>query len=92
MSVSLSPTERTMRARLGAYALHAKYRGDEITAAARAAGPGSDAHWEQKVDPDEKLEPAERARRARYAKKAHYTRLSLMSSIARRRNREGAEQ
>jgi len=87
---SLTPEERSTRARMAAHALHSKYAGDEITAAARAASPGSNAYWEQKVDPDLELAPAERARRASHAKKAHFARLALKSSIARRRNREGA--
>ena len=79
-----------MRARLVAHALHSKYAGNEITAAARAASPGSDDYWLEQVDPDEELEPKERARRASHAKKAHFAGLALQSSIARRRSREGA--
>jgi hypothetical protein len=91
MPLSLSPEERTLRARTGAHALHSKYSGQEITAAARAAGPGSDDYWLEKVDPDQDLKPAERARRAAHAKKSHYSNLALRSSIARRKNREGAQ-
>ena len=86
---SFSPTERTLRARLGAHALHAKYRGEEITAAARAVGPGSDDYWLRQVDPDGVLEAAERQRRAHHAKRAHFTRLALKSATARRKR--GAE-
>ena len=89
MPISLSPSERTLRGRLGAHALHAKYSGAEITAAARKAGPGADAYWLRKVDPEKALEPDERQRRARHAKKAHFTRLALKSATARRKR--GAE-
>ncbi len=90
MSISsLTPTERSLRSRLGAHALHAKYSGLEITRVARAASPGSDEYWLRQVDTH--LPEEERLRRARHLKKAHFTRLALRSSIVRRRNREGAE-
>lgn len=88
--LSLSPEERTLRARMAAHTLHSKYDGREITASARAAGPGSDDYWLEQVDPDQELDPKERARRASHAKRAHYQRLALKSAISRRKNREGA--
>lgn len=90
MSISsLTPTERSLRSRLGAHALHAKYSGLEITRVARAASPGSDDYWLHRVDTD--LPEEERLRRARHLKKAYFTRLALKSSIARRHEREGAD-
>ena len=85
---SLTPEERSTRARMAAHALHSKYAGAEITAAARAASPGSDTYWEREVDPDNTLDPVERARRASHAKRSHFQKLALASSIARRRSRE----
>ena len=90
MPTYLSPSERSLRARMAAHALHSKYSGAEITSEARKAGPGADAYWLREVDPDNVLDPAERQRRAGHAKKAHFTRLALASAIARRRKR-GAE-
>jgi hypothetical protein len=85
MPISLSPTERTLRAQMAAHALHSKYSGGEITAAARAASPGSDGYWLRRVDPDNVLEPAERQRRAGHAKKQHFLGLALKSATARRK-------
>ena len=89
ISSSFTPEERSLRSRLGAHALHSRYSGSEITRAARRAGPGADAYWLHKVDPDEALEPAERQRRARHAKKQHFLGLALKSATARRKR--GAE-
>ncbi len=88
MSISsLTPTERSLRARLAAHEMHSRNDGFAITAAARAAGPGEIAYWLAKLDSD--LPESERLRRAGHLKKAHYTRLALKSSIARRKR--GAE-
>jgi hypothetical protein len=78
---SLTPAERTLRARLGAHALHSKYNSRELTAPARAAFR---ARFEREVDPDGTLAPAERARRAAHLRKAYFTRLALASARARR--------
>ncbi len=81
MSATSTTAERTLRARIGAYALHAKRDPRETTRAARAALL---AKFERQVDPQGTLDPAERARRALSARKAYFARLSLRSSIARR--------
>ncbi len=81
--MTLSPASRSLRARIGAYALHAKHDARETTAAARAAAL---ARFEREVDPDGKLLPAERARRAGFARKAHFARLALKSARVRRAN------
>lgn len=80
---SLTPAQRSMRARAAAYALHAQ--GGTSTAAGTAAFL---ARFERQVDPDGKLPPAERARRAAFARKSHMTALALRASRAHsRRNR-----
>lgn len=82
VGVSLTPNERTMRARLAAHVLHASVDSREHTEPARRAFM---ARFEDQVDPDRVLSAAERARRAEHAKKAYFTRLALKSAQARRR-------
>ena len=79
---NLSPEERTLRARMGAYRLHALYDPKETTKKARAAFA---ARFDLQVDPDGLLPPAERARRADAARRAYFTELQLRSSRSRRR-------
>ena len=74
----LTPEQRTIRARVGAYALHAQ--GGTSTKAGTAAFM---ARFERQVDPDGVLPPDERVRRAAYARKAYFTRLALLSSRKR---------
>lgn len=81
--MSLTPAERTHRARLAAHALHAK--GGTNTGPAREAFLSK---FEREVDPDGILEPAERAKRAEHARKAFYARLALKSAQARRKRLE----
>jgi hypothetical protein len=83
--VPLSPSERSMRARIAAHANHAKNDSRELTAKARATFR---AKFEDEVDPDRVLPPAERARRAEHARKAYYTQLAYKSARARRRAAE----
>lgn len=78
--MALTPTERTLAARLAAHAMHSQ--GKTNTGPARAAFLSK---FEREVDPDNVLDPAERARRADHARKAHFTRLALKSAKARRR-------
>jgi hypothetical protein len=77
----LSPTERSLRGRLGAFRLHATHSPFETTVAARAAFR---SRFEEEVDPDHVLSEGERARRAEAARKAFYTRLALKSVQVRR--------
>ncbi len=82
----LTPAQRSLRARLAAYALHAK--GGTSTKAGTSAFL---TRFEREVDPSGTLPPAERARRAEYALKAHMSRLALKASRARSRTgRTGA--
>ena len=73
---------RTLRARLGAHALHSQCDSREITSNARAAFL---SRFEREVDPDGTLPVAERERRAAHARKAYFTRLALKSAMARRK-------
>lgn len=83
-SKSLTPAERSLRARAAAFALHAA--GGTSTKAATAAFI---ARWDRVVDPEGKLDPAERARRAHWALRAHMSALSFKSSRARRARHGG---
>jgi hypothetical protein len=83
-----SSAERSLAGRLGAYVVHSRYDGLEITAAARAAFR---SRFEREVDPDGVLPEAERLRRADMARKAHFARLALKSAQVRRKKRERRE-
>jgi hypothetical protein len=76
----LTPGQRTLRARLGAYSLHATHDPRDTTAKARRTF--LDRFYDD-VDPDRSLPPEERQRRAQAALKAHMTRLALASSRSR---------
>ncbi len=82
-STSLTPEQRTLRARLAAHALHAKVS-DPVAHTAPARRASLD-RFELQVDPDGVLDPAERARRAGHARKAHMYRLALKSAQVRKR-------
>ena len=74
----LTPTQRTLRARAAAYALHAQ--GGTSTKAGTTAFL---ARFEKQVDPDCVLRPEERARRATFARKGYMAGLSLKASRAK---------
>jgi hypothetical protein len=76
-----SPTERSLRARLAAYHMHARHDTRVTSAPGRAAFL---ARFEAEVDPDGRLDPEERRRRAEHARRAYFTRLALASAAARR--------
>ena len=76
------PSPTSLRGRIGAHALHARYDSREITAPARAAFLD---RFEREADPDGTLSSQERARRAGHLRKAYFTRLALKSAQARRR-------
>lgn len=78
MASSLSPSERSLRARIAAHALHAQ--GGTSTAAGTAAFLRK---FEVQVDPNSQLPPAERARRAEHARKQYMAKLALKRSRAR---------
>lgn len=78
----LNRSERKLRARIAAHALHAQRDPRETTAKARGIFVARFAH---EVDPDGTLPAAERERRAEHARKAYFARLALKSAKARRR-------
>ena len=79
-----SRAERSLRARLAAYALHAQRDPRETTANGRAAFL---ARFDREVDPEGVLEPEERRRRAEQARRAYFARLSLAAVKARQAKR-----
>lgn len=84
--MTMTPEQRSMRARIAANARWAREDPGPTMARARAVLAG---RYERQVDPDEVLAPAERARRAECARKADLTRLALASSRARAARRAG---
>ena len=81
MPSSLTPSERSLRARLAAHALHAQYDSRELTR------PGRDKFEQrfiEEVDPERMLPEAERQRRVDHARKAYFTRLAMKSAQARK--------
>jgi len=83
--MALSPSERTLRARLAAHVLHATHDPRSTTAAARRAFRDS---FLAQVDSD--LPEDERRRRAEHLRRAHFLRLALASAKARRARKGGA--
>lgn len=71
---SLTPAQRSSRARLAALARHARTDGATATQAARSAFLG---RFERQVDPNGLLDPAERTRRAELAKREHFQRMAF---------------
>ena len=78
----LTPSEASLRGRIGAYTLHALHDPKKTTRAGRAAFLRK---FEDEVDPERVLPEAERLRRAQYARKAHFAKLALKSARARRK-------
>ena len=78
----LTPEQRALRARIGAFTARAKHGRHAMTAAARAANPSNDDYWLARVDAD--LGDHERLRRARDLKRAHFAALAFKSARARR--------
>lgn len=83
---SLTPEQRSTRARIAAQAMHAKHDGRVVTAKARATFL---ARFEREADPDRVLSLEERGRRAEHLRRAHFARLALASSKARRARAAG---
>lgn len=81
MPSSLSPSERSQRARIAAHTLHSQVDPREHTKPARSAFLTG---FERKVPP-EITDPTERARRADQLMKAHMARLAFLSAKPRRR-------
>ena len=86
-SKSLTPEQRSQRARIAAHAMHSKNDSKEVSAAARAA---FEKKFHDEVDPARSLPEAERLRRVEHAKSAYYSRLAFASSKARSKGRRSA--
>ena len=84
----LSPRQRTLRSRLGAFTLHATHDSRETTSKARAAFL---ARFLDQVDPDRILPEDERLRRATYARRAYFVRLARSSANKRARKHHNSE-
>jgi len=74
----MTPAQRSLRARMAAYSLHAA--GKTSTAAGRAAFL---SRFDRQVDPDGTLAPEVRVRRSAFARKAYFAGLALKASRAR---------
>jgi hypothetical protein len=84
----LSPSERTLRARVAA---HVQWSREPDPSARTANGRAAFlARFEAEVDPEGTLAPEERRRRAEHARRAYFTRLALASAKARRAKRQGS--
>lgn len=83
MPASLTPNDRSLRARIAANARWARGGRAEHGAKIRAAQID---RYEKLVDPELRLDPRERARRAQSALTADMQRLALRSARARRRS------
>jgi hypothetical protein len=79
--MTLTPSERSLRSRLAAHAMHARNDSREVTAKARETFRNS--FYEQT---DAELPHDERLRRAEHLRRAHYARMALASAKARRRS------
>ena len=77
----MTATERSMRARVAAYRMHATHDPRETTRKARSTFM---SNFEKAVDPTGCLTAEERQRRAVAARKAHFTALALKSARSRR--------
>lgn len=87
----LTPSQRTMRARIGGLRLHALHDTAVVSAPGRmAAATKLEARLLAEVDPHSSLSPAERARRLESARRAHFARLAYLSARSRAR-RSGPE-
>jgi len=75
----LTPQERTLRARVAAFSLHAQ--GLTNTGPARQR---FFSRFEREVDPEGVLPEGERQRRAGFARKAYFLALALKSAKSRR--------
>ncbi len=82
-STTLTPSEKSQRARMGGYAVAAKYDTKALTQPARAA---RDQKFIDEVDPDGKLPQEERDRRVEAARTAYFTKLAYQSARARRKS------
>lgn len=81
---SLTPEQRSLRARMAAHSMHAKHDSRQTSEPGRATFL---ARFERQVDPDGTLPALERKRRAEHALRAHMQGLALKSARARAKGR-----
>ena len=79
----MTPEEKSLRGRIGAYALHSK--GGTNTGPARAKFL---SRFEDEVDPGRVLADGERQRRVAHAMKLYYSRMALKSARTRRTRKQ----
>jgi hypothetical protein len=79
MLAMLTPTQRSMRARIAA---NTRWSREDPAATASRGQAGLLAKFVDQVDPDRQLPEAERIRRAEAARRAHMQRLAFLSSKA----------
>jgi hypothetical protein len=84
---SLTPEQRSHRARIAAHVLHGSRDSAKHTEPARKAFL---ERFENEADPEGILPEAERKRRAEHLRKAHMYRLALASSKARAKGGDAA--
>ena len=90
-STTLTPSERSLRARLASHTRWAQTSPEDARKTGEAAQRGLVERFAREIDPDESLNPEERYRRARHARDAHMARLALASAKARRKRSNGAQ-
>jgi hypothetical protein len=88
MSSPLTPEQRSRRARIGAYAQHAKH---DVRDTTRAGLEAASARFLDEVDPEHVLPEAERQRRAAAARRAHMLKLAWRSAEVRRQRSAGGD-
>ncbi|WP_026454834.1 hypothetical protein [Saccharomonospora iraqiensis] len=85
-SKNLTPEQRSTRARLAAYSMHAQGKTNT-----KAAQDALQQRFLDEVDPDRVLPEAERLKRAEYARKLYYTRLAYKAARARAAKRQAQQ-
>jgi hypothetical protein len=80
----LTPQERTLRARIAAFSLHAQGGTNTLPARQRFF-----SRFDREVDPEGVLPEGERQKRAAFARKAYYSKLALRSAQSRRARKNG---
>lgn len=84
MADSLTPEQRSLRARIAVHTSWAKTTDRAArTANGTAASPASLSYWEKRVDPDGVMDEQTRAKAAENARSAHYQRMAYLSARAR---------
>ena len=78
----LTPTERSLRARVAAHRSWANTA--DVLARTEPGRRAAMERFDREVDPDGTMDPLERARRAGHARSAYFSALALKSAKARR--------